>query len=89
MTRSPPASSRSCRPSWPPHLGRGRRARSEAWTAELHTGDGLAATAAIAAETTRRVLGGAKPGAWTAGRLFGAGLVTDAIDAHVTVSPGR
>ena len=57
-----------------------------ALTAELHTGEGVRATAAIAAETTQRVLGGVKPGAWTAGQLFGAALVTDAIDAHVTVN---
>lgn len=55
-------------------------------TAELHTGDGVRATAAIAAETTRRVLAGVKPGAWTVGQLFGATLVTDAIGAHVTVN---
>ena len=54
--------------------------------AELHTGEGVRATAAIAAETTRRVLAGAEPGAWTAGRLFGAALVTDATGAHVTVN---
>jgi short subunit dehydrogenase-like uncharacterized protein len=54
-------------------------------TAELHTGEGVRATAAIAAETTQRVLAGVKPGAWTAGQLFGAALVTDAIDAQVTV----
>jgi len=55
-------------------------------TAELHTGEGVRATAAIAAETTLRVLAGVKPGAWTAGQLFGAGLVTDAIGAQVTVN---
>jgi saccharopine dehydrogenase (NAD+, L-lysine-forming) len=54
-------------------------------TAELHTGEGVRATAAIAAETTQRVLAGVEPGAWTAGQLFGATLVTDAIGAHVTV----
>jgi cellulase/cellobiase CelA1 len=54
-------------------------------TAELHTGEGVRATAAIAAETTRRVLAGVEPGAWTTGQLFGAALVTDAIDAQVTV----
>ncbi|HEY1320534.1 MAG TPA: saccharopine dehydrogenase NADP-binding domain-containing protein [Streptosporangiaceae bacterium] len=53
-------------------------------TAELHTGEGVHATAAIAAETTQRVLAGVKPGAWTAGQLFGAALVTDATGAHVT-----
>src|SRR5215469_12538582 len=55
-------------------------------TAELHTGEGVHATAAIAAETTRRVLAGAKPGAWTAGQLFGADLVTDATGAQVTMT---
>lgn len=55
-------------------------------TAELHTGEGVRATAAIAAETTQRVLAGVKPGAWTTGQLFGAALVTDAMDAQVTVN---
>ena len=55
-------------------------------TAELHTGEGVRATAAIAAETARRVLAGAKPGAWTPGQLFGAALVTDATGARVTVN---
>jgi short subunit dehydrogenase-like uncharacterized protein len=55
-------------------------------TAELHTGEGVRATAAIAAETTKRVLAGVKPGAWTAGQLFGATLVTDATGAQVTVN---
>jgi saccharopine dehydrogenase (NAD+, L-lysine-forming) len=55
-------------------------------TAELHTGEGVRATAAIAAETARRVLAGVKPGAWTAGQLFGAALVTDATGAQVTVT---
>ena len=55
-------------------------------TAELHTGEGVHATAAIAAETTQRVLAGVKPGAWTAGQLFGAALVTDATGAQVTVN---
>jgi short subunit dehydrogenase-like uncharacterized protein len=56
------------------------------FTAELHTGEGVRATAAIAAETTRRVLAGARPGAWTPGQLFGAALVTDATGAQVTVN---
>jgi short subunit dehydrogenase-like uncharacterized protein len=55
-------------------------------TAELRTGEGVRATAAIAAETTQRVLAGVKPGAWTTGQLFGAAFVTDAIDAQVTVN---
>ena len=54
-------------------------------TAELLTGEGLRATALIAAETTRRVLAGAPPGAWTASRLLGPTLVTDATDARVTI----
>jgi len=58
----------------------------QALTAELRTGEGVQATAAIAAETARRVLAGAKPGAWTPGQLFGAALVTDATGAQVTVS---
>ncbi len=53
--------------------------------AELRTGEGVAATAAIAAETTLRVLAGVSPGAWTPGQLFGAALVTDATGATVTV----
>jgi Saccharopine dehydrogenase NADP binding domain len=57
-----------------------------ALTAELHTGEGARATAAIAAETTQRVRAGVKPGAWTAGKLFGAALVTDATGAHVSVN---
>jgi len=58
----------------------------QALTAELHTGEGVRATAAIAAETARRVLTGVKPGAWTVGQLFGAALVTDATGAQVTVN---
>ena len=54
--------------------------------AELRTGEGVRATAAIAAETAQRVLAGAAPGAWTPGSLFGAGLVTDATRAQVTLS---
>jgi short subunit dehydrogenase-like uncharacterized protein len=54
--------------------------------AELAAGEGVRATAAIAAETARRVLAGAKPGAWTPGQLFGASLVTDATGAQVTVN---
>jgi saccharopine dehydrogenase (NAD+, L-lysine-forming) len=53
--------------------------------AELTTGEGLRATAAIAAETTRRVLAGVAPGAWTPGQLFGAALVTDATGAQVSI----
>ncbi len=54
--------------------------------AELRTGEGVRATAAIAAETTQRVLAGAPAGAWTPGRLFGAALVTDATGAQVTLN---
>ncbi|HEY7430266.1 MAG TPA: saccharopine dehydrogenase NADP-binding domain-containing protein [Streptosporangiaceae bacterium] len=54
--------------------------------AELVTGDGVRATAAIAAETTQRVLAGVPSGAWTPGQLFGAGLVTDATGSQVTVN---
>jgi saccharopine dehydrogenase (NAD+, L-lysine-forming) len=57
----------------------------QALTAELRTGEGVQATAAIAAETARRVLAGARPGAWTTGQLFGAALVTDATGAQVAV----
>jgi hypothetical protein len=49
------------------------------------TGDGLRAMAAIAAETTARVLAGAAPGAWTAARLLGPALITQAISARLTV----
>jgi saccharopine dehydrogenase (NAD+, L-lysine-forming) len=55
-------------------------------SAELRTGEGVSATAAIAAETAQRVLAGAAPGAWTPGSLFGSGLVTDATGARVTLS---
>ena len=58
----------------------------QALTAELRAGEGVRATAGIAAETTQRVLAGAKPGAWTAGHLFGPALVTDATGAQVTVN---
>jgi short subunit dehydrogenase-like uncharacterized protein len=68
--------------TWAEVSGPGGRAL----TAELHTGEGVRATAAIAAETTRRVLAGARPGAWTAGQLFGAALVTEATGAQVTVN---
>jgi hypothetical protein len=57
--------------------------------AELVTGEGVRATAAIAAETARRVLAGAKPGAWTPGQLFAADFVTDATGAQVTVNGQR
>jgi saccharopine dehydrogenase (NAD+, L-lysine-forming) len=58
----------------------------QTFTAELRLGEGVRATAAIAAETARRVLAGARPGAWTPGQLFGAGLVTDATGAEVAVN---
>jgi short subunit dehydrogenase-like uncharacterized protein len=54
-------------------------------TAELRVGEGVRATAAIAAETARRVLAGAAPGAWTPGGLFGAALVPAASGARITV----
>jgi short subunit dehydrogenase-like uncharacterized protein len=54
-------------------------------TAELRVGEGVLATAAIAAETTLRVLAGADPGAWTPGRLFGAELVPEATGALITL----
>jgi short subunit dehydrogenase-like uncharacterized protein len=54
--------------------------------AELRAGEGVRATAAIAAETTRRVLAAITPGAWTPGQLFGAALVTDVTGAEVTVN---
>src|SRR3954452_4408488 len=53
--------------------------------AELMGGEGLRATAAIAAETAARVLAGVGPGAWTAGRLLGPALVAGATGAQVTV----
>ena len=52
--------------------------------AQARVGDGVAAGAAIAAEVTRRVLAGAPAGAWTPGRLFGAGLFREATGATVT-----
>jgi len=52
--------------------------------AQARVGDGVAAGAAIAAEVTRRVLAGAPTGAWTPGRLFGAGLFREATGATVT-----
>jgi saccharopine dehydrogenase (NAD+, L-lysine-forming) len=58
----------------------------ESAVAELRAGEGVRATAAIAAETTQRVLAGVTPGAWTPGQLFGAALVTDATHAKVTVN---
>ena len=53
--------------------------------AELVTGEGVRATASIAAETARRVLAGVASGAWTAGQLFGPDLVTEATGARVTL----
>jgi short subunit dehydrogenase-like uncharacterized protein len=53
--------------------------------AELVTGEGVRATASIAAETARRVLAGVVPGAWTVGQLFGPDLVTDATGAQVSL----
>jgi len=76
---APSAGTGSC--TWAEAVGPGGRTL----TAELHTGEGVRATAAIAAETARRVLGGVKPGAWTAGQLFGDALVTDATGAQVTM----
>ena len=67
--------------AWAEAVGPG----GQALTAELRAGEGVLATAAIAAETARRVLAGARPGAWTPGQLFGAALVTDATGAQVTV----
>src|SRR6185437_3859005 len=67
--------------AWAEAVGPG----GQALTAELRAGEGVLATAAIAAETARRVLAGASPGAWTPGQLFGAALVTDATGAQVTV----
>ena len=55
-------------------------------TAELRVGEGVGATAAIAAETSARVRAGVEPGAWTAGQLLGAALVPDATGAAVTVN---
>jgi saccharopine dehydrogenase (NAD+, L-lysine-forming) len=68
--------------TWAEAVGPG----GQALTAELHAGEGVRVTAAIAAETARRVRAGAKPGAWTPGQLFGADLVTDATGARVTVN---
>jgi short subunit dehydrogenase-like uncharacterized protein len=68
--------------TWAEAVGPG----GQAVTAELRAGEGVRVTAAIAAETARRVRAGAKPGAWTPGQLFGAALVTDATGAQVTVN---
>ena len=68
--------------TWAEAVGPG----GQALTAELRAGEGVRVTAAIAAETTKRVLAGVKPGAWTAGQLFGAALVTEATGAQVTVN---
>jgi short subunit dehydrogenase-like uncharacterized protein len=57
--------------------------------AELAVGEGLRATAAIAAETVVHVLAGAAPGAWTAGRLLGPTLVTRTTGAQVSVDGQR
>ncbi len=54
------------------------------FTAELRLGEGVRASAAIAAETARRLLAGTPPGVWTPGRLFGADLVTDATNTDAT-----
>jgi short subunit dehydrogenase-like uncharacterized protein len=62
-------------------------AHGRSTSAELRTGEGVAATAAIAAETARRVLAGAEPGAWTPGRLFGPALAADATGADITLNP--
>jgi short subunit dehydrogenase-like uncharacterized protein len=67
--------------TWAEAVGPG----GQTFTAELRAGEGVLVTAAIAAETARRVLAGARPGAWTPGQLFGAGLVTDATGAEVAL----
>jgi saccharopine dehydrogenase (NAD+, L-lysine-forming) len=77
---APSSGTGSC--TWAEAVGPG----GQALTAELRAGEGVRVTAAIAAETARRVRGGAKPGAWTPGQLFGAALVTDATGARVTVN---
>lgn len=59
------------------------------FTAELRLGEGVRASAAIAAETTFRLLAGATPGAWTPGRLFGADLVTDVTGATIENLSGQ
>jgi hypothetical protein len=67
--------------TWTEVTGAGGQIR----TAELRVGEGVRATAAIAAETTLRVLDGAAPGAWTPGGLFGPDLVPEATGARITV----
>jgi saccharopine dehydrogenase (NAD+, L-lysine-forming) len=54
-------------------------------TAELATGEGFAFTAAIAAETAIRLLGDAKPGAWTPSHLLGLGLAAEAPDTTIHI----
>jgi hypothetical protein len=57
--------------------------------AQAQVGDGVEAGAAFAAEIARRVLAGAPAGAWTPGRLYGAGLFQEVTGATVTPLPGE
>jgi len=56
-------------------------------TATLRLGEGVQASAAIAAEIAQRVLAGVAPGAWTPCRLLGAGLLGAAVP--FTLEMGR
>jgi short subunit dehydrogenase-like uncharacterized protein len=53
--------------------------------AELRLGEGVGATAAIAAETAQHVLAGGEPGAWTAGHLLGVARCAESTGADVTM----
>ncbi len=58
-------------------------------SAELSTGEGFAFTASIAAETAIRLLGGARPGAWTPCHLLGVDLVTGLSGTSVEIAALR
>jgi hypothetical protein len=61
-------------------------AKERRLAAQARAEDGVKAGAALAAEVARRVLDGAKAGAWTPGRLFGKDLFREATGATVTRS---
>jgi len=58
--------------------------KNERRAAQARAGDGVKAGAAFAAEVARRILEGAKVGAWTPGRLFGKDLFAKSTGATVT-----
>jgi short subunit dehydrogenase-like uncharacterized protein len=59
-------------------------AKGRRFAAQARAGDGVKVGAAFAAEVARRVLEGAKAGAWTPGRLLGKDLFGTATGASVT-----